>query len=232
MQPEEDFGSRSERRAKSEATARRPDRSGSRRPGPQPRTGSGRPGGTSRAPRGGGTQRRTQPEAGGGPRPDAVRAAPERRPPGRGGRTESGRRQAAGGRQQTGGTTAGVGARVSTEPGRPGTARVAPERRWRGGRPPCHRSGYRTTGSSTAPEVGRVPVKVHLGGCGKSRKAPGLSEATARRALAEGVAACQVCRPETERADPRRGLAPVHPGNRRRRGRVALHGGVKGEEAP
>ncbi|MFF8387856.1 DUF6233 domain-containing protein [Streptomyces kanasensis] len=44
----------------------------------------------------------------------------------------------------------------------------------------------------------RAPVKVHLGGCGMGRKAPGVSEDTARRALAEGVPACEVCRPDTE----------------------------------
>ncbi len=47
-------------------------------------------------------------------------------------------------------------------------------------------------------DAGRSPVKVHLGDCGLARKAPGVSEATARQALVEGVAACEVCRPDAE----------------------------------
>ncbi|WP_327286593.1 DUF6233 domain-containing protein [Streptomyces sp. NBC_01205] len=44
--------------------------------------------------------------------------------------------------------------------------------------------------------VGRLPVRVHVGGCWDTRKrcAPaGMEEA--RRALAEGVSACPHCRP-------------------------------------
>ncbi|WP_228981401.1 DUF6233 domain-containing protein [Streptomyces sp. DH12] len=49
-----------------------------------------------------------------------------------------------------------------------------------------------------SPGAGRAAVKVHLGDCGMGRKAPGVSEDAARRALAEGVPPCEVCRPDTE----------------------------------
>ncbi|MFJ3164374.1 DUF6233 domain-containing protein [Streptomyces kanasensis] len=49
-----------------------------------------------------------------------------------------------------------------------------------------------------SPGAGRTATSVHLGSCGMARKAPGASEDAARRALAEGVPACQVCRPDTE----------------------------------
>ncbi|GAA2497765.1 DUF6233 domain-containing protein [Streptomyces gobitricini] len=48
-------------------------------------------------------------------------------------------------------------------------------------------------------DAGRTPVKVHIGNCELAgRRATGASEETARRALAEQVEACPVCRPDTE----------------------------------
>ncbi|MEU6058034.1 DUF6233 domain-containing protein [Streptomyces sp. NPDC047097] len=44
----------------------------------------------------------------------------------------------------------------------------------------------------------RAPVQLHLGDCGMAGKAPGVSADAARRALAEGVEACAVCRPDAE----------------------------------
>ncbi|WP_308112862.1 DUF6233 domain-containing protein [Streptomyces sp. DH12] len=52
--------------------------------------------------------------------------------------------------------------------------------------------------SSSATGAGCTPTAVHLGTCGMGRKAPGATEDAARRALAEGVPACPVCRPDTE----------------------------------
>ncbi|MFF8387770.1 DUF6233 domain-containing protein [Streptomyces kanasensis] len=49
-----------------------------------------------------------------------------------------------------------------------------------------------------SPGAGRTPVQVNVGACGKSRKAHRVSADTARRTLAEGVQACEVCRPDTE----------------------------------
>ncbi|WP_228978587.1 DUF6233 domain-containing protein [Streptomyces sp. DH12] len=49
-----------------------------------------------------------------------------------------------------------------------------------------------------SPGAGRAPTSVHVGTCGMGRKAPGVTEDAARRALAEGVPACPVCRPDTE----------------------------------
>ncbi|WP_405754175.1 DUF6233 domain-containing protein [Streptomyces sp. NBC_00073] len=46
-------------------------------------------------------------------------------------------------------------------------------------------------------EVGRLPVRVHAGGCWDARKrCTGMSMDEARRALAEGVQACPHCRPD------------------------------------
>ncbi|MGA5421148.1 DUF6233 domain-containing protein [Streptomyces lavendulocolor] len=45
----------------------------------------------------------------------------------------------------------------------------------------------------------RTPVRVHIGTCALAgRGAAGASAETARRALAEQVEACSVCRPDTE----------------------------------
>ncbi|WP_406187387.1 DUF6233 domain-containing protein [Streptomyces sp. NBC_01006] len=45
--------------------------------------------------------------------------------------------------------------------------------------------------------VGRLPVRVHAGGCWDARKrCTGMSTDEARRALAEGVQACPHCRPD------------------------------------
>ncbi|MFB6811463.1 DUF6233 domain-containing protein [Streptomyces sp. NPDC056387] len=45
--------------------------------------------------------------------------------------------------------------------------------------------------------VGRLPVRVHAGGCWDARKrCTGMSMEEARRALAEGVQACPHCRPD------------------------------------
>jgi hypothetical protein len=49
-----------------------------------------------------------------------------------------------------------------------------------------------------SPGAGRVATSVHLGTCGIARKAPGVPEDAARRALADGVTACDICRPDTE----------------------------------
>ncbi|MFJ3176533.1 DUF6233 domain-containing protein [Streptomyces roseus] len=45
--------------------------------------------------------------------------------------------------------------------------------------------------------VGRLPVRVHAGGCWDARKrCTGISREEARRALVEGVQACPHCRPD------------------------------------
>ncbi|MEU9983585.1 DUF6233 domain-containing protein [Streptomyces sp. NPDC050856] len=44
----------------------------------------------------------------------------------------------------------------------------------------------------------RAPVRVHLGDCGMAQKAPGCTQDIARQALAQGVEACAVCRPDTQ----------------------------------
>ncbi|MFV0126137.1 DUF6233 domain-containing protein [Streptomyces sp. HMX112] len=54
--------------------------------------------------------------------------------------------------------------------------------------------GYRIQRS---PGAGRAPTSVHVGTCGMGRP-PGVSQDAARRALAEGVPACPVRRPDTE----------------------------------
>jgi hypothetical protein len=46
---------------------------------------------------------------------------------------------------------------------------------------------------------GRHPIQVHAGGCRMAGKRPkGVTRGVALRALAEGVAACSHCRPDTE----------------------------------
>ncbi|WP_327280941.1 DUF6233 domain-containing protein [Streptomyces sp. NBC_01205] len=46
--------------------------------------------------------------------------------------------------------------------------------------------------------MGRLPVRVHVGGCWDSRKrCTAISTDEARRALAEHVPACPYCRPDT-----------------------------------
>ncbi|MGA4867225.1 DUF6233 domain-containing protein [Streptomyces lavendulocolor] len=48
-------------------------------------------------------------------------------------------------------------------------------------------------------DAARVPVKVHVGTCVLAGKgAAGVSAEAARRAVAEQVEACSVCRPDTE----------------------------------
>ncbi|WP_228982246.1 DUF6233 domain-containing protein [Streptomyces sp. DH12] len=49
-----------------------------------------------------------------------------------------------------------------------------------------------------SPGADRAPTAVHIGSCGMGRKAPGVSADTARRALADGIPPCEVCRPESE----------------------------------
>ncbi|RST19634.1 hypothetical protein E2C00_00290 [Streptomyces sp. WAC05374] len=47
-------------------------------------------------------------------------------------------------------------------------------------------------------DAARAVVRVHLGDSAMAKKAPGVDDLTARRALVEGVEACAVCRPDTE----------------------------------
>ncbi|MFE7112137.1 DUF6233 domain-containing protein [Streptomyces sp. NPDC057575] len=60
------------------------------------------------------------------------------------------------------------------------------------------------TGSDHAWNVGQAePIEVHIGGCyaiGKQRRA--ISRDDALRALADGVQACEHCRPDTELGVP------------------------------